>query len=113
MPELKPCNSYSVSGLLRCRYCTGAAWQNFPAEFQKRQVLFFPASLYLTLLQQGVADLGMVSLLILDEAHQVTKEHPMSSIFNDFHWKLPSECSPKVPAPVRALCLPFSMACPS
>jgi hypothetical protein len=59
-------------------------------------VLFFPASLYLTLLQQEVADLGMVSLLILDEVHQATKEHPMSSILKEFHWNLSSEAAPKV-----------------
>jgi len=59
-------------------------------------VLFFPASLYLTLLQQGVADLGLVSLLIMDEVHQATKEHPMSSILKEFHWNLPSEAAPKV-----------------
>ncbi len=59
-------------------------------------MLFFPASLYLTLLQQGVADLGMASLLILDEVHQATKEHPMNSILKDFHWKLSSDAAPKV-----------------
>ena len=79
-----------------CRYCTEASWHNFQAEFQNRQVLFFPASLYLALLQQGVADLGLVSLLIMDEVHQATKEHPMSSILKDFHWNLPSEAAPKV-----------------
>lgn len=59
-------------------------------------MLFFPASLYLGLLQQGAADVGMVSLLILDEVHQVTKEHPYSTLLRDFHWKLPSDCAPKV-----------------
>ena len=79
-----------------CRYCTEASWHSFQSEFQNRQVLFFPASLYLTLLQQGVADLGLVSLLIMDEVHQATKEHPMSSILKEFHWNLPSEAAPKV-----------------
>lgn len=60
-------------------------------------MLFLPASLYLGLLQQGAADLGMVSLLILDEVHQVTKEHAFSTLLRDFHWKLPSDCAPKVP----------------
>ncbi|DBB17253.1 TPA: hypothetical protein ACH3X3_014305 [Trebouxia sp. C0006] len=78
------------------RYCTEASWHNFQSEFQNRQVLFFPASLYLTLLQQGVADLGLVSLLIMDEVHQATKEHPMSSILKEFHWNLPSEAAPKL-----------------
>ncbi|KAL0039591.1 hypothetical protein WJX77_002835 [Trebouxia sp. C0004] len=78
------------------RYCTEASWHNFQAEFQTRQVLFFPASLYLTLLQQGVADLAMVSLLIMDEVHQATKEHPMSSILKEFHWNLSSEAAPKL-----------------
>ena len=81
---------------MRCRYCTEEGWRAFPSQFHSRRVLFLPASLYLGLLQQGAADLGMVSLLILDEVHQVTKEHPSRTLLRDFHWKLPSDCAPKV-----------------
>ena len=61
-------------------------------------MLFFPASLYLQLLQQGVADLGMASLIILDEVHHAVKDHPMNTILKDFHWTLSPEAAPKVNA---------------
>ena len=34
----------------------------------------------------------------MDEVHQATKEHPMSSILKDFHWRLAPKAAPKVVA---------------
>ena len=87
----------SLLRLLACfRFCAEADWCNFALEFQRQQVLFFPASLYLKLLQQGVADMGTASLIILDEVHHAVKDHPMSTILKDFHWTLAAEAAPKV-----------------
>lgn len=89
-------HSQSCTVVHACRYCNEPSWHNFSAELQKKQLLFFPASLYLSLLQQGIADLGMVSLLILDGVHQAVKDQPTTSILQDHYFALPPGSAPKV-----------------
>ncbi|XP_057325041.1 endoribonuclease Dicer [Microplitis mediator] len=53
-------------------------------EFIKNQVLVMTAQIFLNLLQHGMLPLHQVNLLIVDECHHATKNHPMHEVMKKF-----------------------------
>ncbi|KAI0566200.1 Ribonuclease III [Gracilaria domingensis] len=58
-------------------------------KLRSKTVLVMTAQILLNLLRHGILDMQNVSLLILDEVHHATGNHPFSRIFVEFYHTIP------------------------
>lgn len=73
---------------------SSSKWAN---SLRKHKVLVMTAQIFLNLLRHGLLDIRNVALLVLDEAHHATKNHPFRRIFVEFYHTLGSgEPRPRV-----------------
>jgi endoribonuclease Dicer len=59
--------------------------QRWEDELRGKQVLFMTAQVLLNALRHAVIDFARIALLIFDEAHHATKNHPFNSIMREFY----------------------------
>ena len=76
----------SETGLKAYR-CCGDTYDEYKL-LQKYDVIVVIASLYINLLNNGVVKLEEISLIVIDEAHHITKDHPFAVILRDYYKRM-------------------------
>ncbi|PXF48751.1 Endoribonuclease Dicer-like [Gracilariopsis chorda] len=61
-----------------------------------KSVLVMTAQLLLNILRHGIISMDHIALLIVDEVHHATRNHPYSRIFVEFYHTLPPDQRPRV-----------------
>jgi endoribonuclease Dicer len=77
---------------LQALRCCGDTFEQSQLQ-QPYDVLVVIASLYINLLSKNLASLEEVSLIVIDEAHHITKDHPFAVILRDYYMNIPRERS--------------------
>lgn len=91
-----------------CDDWTSSQWMS---SLRTKRVLVMTAQVFLNLLRHGLVDIRSVALLVLDEVHHATKNHPYRRLFLEFYHTLPpGEARPRVfgmtatPVKAKAAC---------
>lgn len=64
------------------------SWSKWARSLRTQKVLVMTAQIFLNLLRHGLVDIRNVALLVLDEVHHATKNHPYRRLFIEFYHSL-------------------------
>jgi endoribonuclease Dicer len=75
---------------LSCLKCCGDTFDKSKIE-KKYDVMVAIATLVINIIEKGLLSLQEFSLIVIDEAHHTTKDHPFSVILRDYYKNIPQE----------------------